>query len=268
MNEQLITKLVDGCISGASRLVFASLVLIIGFKLTKVIVNLMGKSKGFQKIDPGASSFLQSFIKIVLKVVVILSAAGILGVPMTSFITILGSAGVAIGLALQGSLTNIAGGLIILLFKPFNVGDTITAGDITGVVSSIGAFYTKILTFDNQVVVIPNGTISNQTLINVSDCDTRRVDITFSVGYECDHNKVKEVLLNVAKNHPKVLSDPEPMARLTQHGDSALDFTYRVWCKTEDYWDVYFDMEEMVKEEFDKNNISIPYPQLDVHIDK
>lgn len=266
--EKTLEKFITLCTDGAIKIVFALLVLIIGFKVVKIVAGCMAKSRALEKIDPAVRTFLMSFIKIMLKIIIVISAAGILGVPMTSFITILGSAGVAIGLALQGSLSNIAGGLIILIFKPFNVGDFIDFSDGAGVVKSIGIFYTKIVTGDNKLIIVPNGAITNQSLVNASGCDERRVDFTFSTGYECDVEKVKEILLSIAQNHDKIKSTPAPVARLMNHGESSLDFAFRVWCDSADYWDVYFDVEEQVKQEFDKNGISIPYPQMDVHVVK
>lgn len=266
MNEKLFEKLISMSTEAASKLLFTLLILIIGFRVVKLISGLMRKSKGLEKLDPGVKTFLVSFSNILLKIIVIISAAGVLGIPMTSFITILGSAGVAIGLALQGSLSNIAGGLIILIFKPFTIGDVISFSDVSGTVESIGIFYTKIITVDNKRIVVPNGSITNQSLTNFSSFPNRRVDFTFCTGYDSDVAKVKEILISVAESHPDVLKEPAPLARLVNHGDSSLEFAFRVWCKTEAYWDVYFDIEEAVKAEFDKNSIEIPYPQMDVHV--
>ena len=264
--EATLGKIAEICADSAIKIVFALIVLVVGFKLVKFVAGCMAKSRVLEKIDPAVRTFCLSTVKILLKIIIVISAAGILGVPMTSVITILGSAGVAIGLALQGSLSNIAGGLIILIFKPFTVGDFIDCADGAGTVSSIGIFYTKIITPDNKLIIVPNGTITNQSLTNATGCNERRVDFTFSVGYECDIEKVKAILISIAENHEKVKKDPAPLARLQKHGESSLDFVFRVWCKSEDYWDVYFDVEEQVKQEFDKNGISIPYPQMDVHM--
>lgn len=268
MSEKMLEKFAAAVTGVASRLIFAVLILIIGFKLAAFLVKLMRKSKGMDRLDPGVKTFVTSFCSVLMKIIVIISAAGVLGIPMASFVAILGSAGVAIGLALQGSLSNIAGGLIILLFKPFNVGDFISFGDVSGSVESIGIFYTRVITADNRRIVVPNGSLTNQSLANASSFKTRMVDLTVSAGYECDVEKVKEVLLGIAKNHPDALESPEPVAGLKNHGESSLDFAFRVWCPSEKYWSVYFDLEEQVKAEFDKNGISIPYPQMDIHMIK
>ena len=266
MTVAMLQRFAEWITNAAGKLLFAALILIIGFKVAALLVKLLKKSRGIGMLDPGVSTFITSFCSILLKIIVIISAAGVLGIPMASFIAILGSAGVAIGLALQGSLSNIAGGLIILLFKPFNVGDFISFGDTLGTVESIGIFYTRIITPDNRRVVVPNGSLTNQSLVNASSFKTRMVDITVSAGYESDIEKVKQVLLSIAEKHPDVLSDPAPAARLKNQGESSLDFAFRVWCASEKYWNVYFDLEEQIKNEFDKNNISIPYPQMDIHM--
>lgn len=253
----------------AGKLIFGAIVLIAGFKISKFLIKLFTKGKVFSSLDPAVQSFLKSFISIALKAVVIITAAGVVGVNMASFITILGSMAVAIGLSLQGSLSNIAGGLIILIFKPFKIGDFITVDGESGIVTEIGIFYTHLTTGDNRKIIIPNSVVSNDKLINASEQDKRRIDINVTVGYEIDIEKVKKILLEIANSHPKVIKEPDlPMARLANHGDSALEFVFRSWCKSEDYWDVKFDMMESIKREFDANNISIPYPQLDVHLEK
>ena len=191
----------------------------------------------------------------------------ILGIPTTSFITALASCGVAIGLALQGALGNLAGGIMILIFKPFKIGDYITTASNSGTVSNITIMYTVLKTPDNKVITIPNGTLTNSVIENYSSSDKRRVDLVFTTAYDCDIDKVREILLAAANGHAKVLHEPEPFARLTKHGDSSLEYTMRVWCNADDYWDVNFDLIETVKRDFDANGISIPYPQMDVHID-
>ncbi|MBQ8000922.1 MAG: mechanosensitive ion channel [Ruminococcus sp.] len=250
------------------KLLVAIVVLVVGIKLVKVFVKFIKTSKKLDKLDDSLRSFLGSFSSIMLYFVLIITVAMILGVPATSFITILASCGVAIGLALQGSLSNFAGGLMILLFKPFKVGDFIEASGECGTVVEISVVYTVILTGDNKRITIPNGALTNSVIENYSSEELRRVDMTFCTGYECDIEKTKKVIAEVIAAHPMALKDPEPFVRLSQHGDSALTYTVRVWCKSENYWDVNFDIMEGVKEAFDKNNISIPYPQMDVHVTK
>lgn len=265
--EQLLNTLASWAVSIASRLVLAGIVLFAGFKIAKIVLKIMDKSRGFAKIDPAVRSFAKNSASIGMKVLILLTAASILGLNMTSFITILGTVGVAVGLSLQGSLSNIAGGLIILIFKPFKIGDFITVDGSSGTVREIGIFYTHLTTVDNSKIIIPNSLVSNETLINVSEQAFRRVDINVTVSYDSDIQTVKDILLGIANSHPDVLQEPSPpLARLASHGSSALEFTFRAWCKSENYWDVKFDMLESIKNEFDSKGISIPYPQLDVHL--
>ncbi len=260
-------KIIAFCMESGVKLVVAIVVLLIGFKLIDLFGKKFKNTKFYEKLDPTARTFFRSFITIALKIVLVIAAALIVGVPMASMVAVIGSAGLAIGLALQGSLSNIAGGFIILVFKPFKVGDFITSADATGTVEAINIFYTKILTVDNKVVQVPNSVISNQTLTDYSTKDLRRVDLSFNTAYDCDFEEVKSILLKVALDNDKALKDPAPEARLNEHGASALNFMLRVWCKTDDYWAVYFDMIEGVKKAFDENKIEIPYQQIDVHVD-
>ena len=261
------TKLVDFCMESGFKLIGALLLVIIGFKLVNLFGKKMKTMKLYEKLDPTARSFMRSFIIIGLKILLVISAAIIIGIPMASMVAVIGSAGLAIGLALQGSLSNIAGGFIILVFKPFKVGDFVSTVDATGIVEAINLFYTKIVTVDNQVVMVPNSIISNQSLTDVSTKSERRVDLVFNTSYQCDVEKVKKILLDVALECPLALKDPEPMARLNEHGVNSLGFVLRVWCKNEDYWTVYFNLMENVKKSFDENGIKIPYQQLDIHVD-
>ncbi|MBE7020029.1 MAG: mechanosensitive ion channel [Ruminococcaceae bacterium] len=248
------------------KLIGAVIVLFVGVKLIKFIKKFIKKSPKLNKLDDGVRSFLASFSVIALYIVLFITVAMMLGIPTTSFITALASCGVAIGLAMQGSLSNFAGGLMILLFKPFKAGDFIDAGGTLGTVTDITVVYTVLTTADNKVITIPNGTLTNSIIINYSKKDTRRVDLTFDASYSSDIDKVKEIIEGVVNSHELVLSDPEPMIKLSAHNASALTYTVRVWCKASDYWTVHFDLLETVKKEFDKNNIEIPFPQMDVHV--
>ena len=196
----------------------------------------------------------------------VVTVGGIMGVPMASVVAAIASAGVAIGLALQGALSNLAGGIMILLFRPFRLDDYIEAGDYAGTVTDVGIFYTVLRTPDNKVVTIPNGTIMSESVVNYSVMDTRRVEIVVSVAYGSDIEQVKQILLGVATAHELVLTDPAPFARLAEHGDSSLDFKLRVWVKSADYWTVHFDLLETVEGRLAEAGIEIPYNQLDVHI--
>ncbi len=264
--SMLSSALISFATTYAIKIVAAIVVLVVGFKITKTVVKAMKKSKALSHMDDGVRTFLTSFTSIALKVFVVISVIAILGFPMTSVITVLGSAGVAIGLALQGSLSNIAGGIIVLIFKPYNVGDFITSNGISGTVEEIGIFYTKIITADNRRIVVPNAAISNQTIENANAKSTRRVDFEFTCGYDDNLETVKKILTDIATTHPLTLDIPAPEVHLSKYGDSAVSFVVRVWCNTPDYWTVNFDITEKVKQEFDKNNISIPYPQMDIHI--
>lgn len=249
------------------KLISALIILFIGSKLIKFCKKWIKNSPRLDKVDMGVRTFLGSFLGIALYAVLFISTAMILGIPTTSFVTALASCGVAIGLALQGALGNVAGGIMILIFKPFKVGDYITTSSTSGTVSNITIMYTMLTTPDNKVITIPNGTLTNSVIENYSAVEKRRVDINFTTAYDCDIDTVKNILLDVAQSHQMVHKDPAPFARLTNHGDSALEYTLRIWCNAENYWDVKFDLLETVKKEFDKQGISIPYPQMDVHID-
>lgn len=251
-----------------AKLIAAILVLFIGLKLIKLIKKWIKNSRSLDKLDMGVRTFFSSFAGIALYILLFSTIAMILGIPTTSFITALASCGVAIGLALQGALSNLAGGMMILIFKPFLVGDYINTVSASGTVSKITIMYTVLTTPDNKVITVPNGILTNSVVENFSSQDVRRVDLTFSASYDSDTEEVKKVLMSVIEKHEKILPDPAPLARLMKHGNSSLDYVVRVWCNKDDYWDVYFDITEAVKSEFDKNGISIPFPQLDVHIDK
>ena len=241
-------------------------VLIIGFKIVKVVVDKIGRGKAFQKMDASVQSFLKSAIKVVLYAAIVSSAAIIWGIPTTSFMTVFASAGVAVGLALQGSLSNLAGGIMILLFKPFKVGDYIEGAGVAGTVIDITVVYTKLTTNDNKVVVIPNGALTNANVTDYSTMPTRRVDLTISTDYRDDIDKVRGVILDVISRNEMVKTEPEPFVRLIKHNESSLDYTVRVWTDTANYWNVYFDLTEDIKKAFDANGISIPFKQLDLMI--
>lgn len=255
----------DGINAGV-KLIVGVLVIIIGFKLINKISNKFLKFAELKSIDVTLVKFLKSFINISLKCLLLLVIiGGYWDIELTGFAAILASAGVAIGLALQGSLSNFAGGFIILFLRPFKVGDYIQAAGFEGTVEQIGVFYTNLATVDNKLVMIPNGTLSNGSLINYTAKETRRVDLVFSVGYDTEILKVRRVLKDIVDKHNLILSKPEPFIGLVEHNASSLDFAVRVWVKTEDYWTVYFDLLETVKNRFDEENIEIPYPQMDLH---
>ena len=261
--DNLLEQTAPFCI----KLVFALIVLIGGLVLTRLLVKLLKKSHGINRLEKSALGFIISFTKISLNVLVIISAAMILGFPAASVVTVLASAGMAIGLAMQGALSNLAGGIILVIFKPFKVGDYIKTNGNEGTVTDISVFYTTLTMLDNRCVTLPNGTLTNSVIENRTANDMRRIDLTFSVAYSSDIDKVRAVLLDAAKNDEKVLAEPEPIAVLEQQNKSSVDFTLRAWCKTDDYLDTYYRLNEQVKLDFDENKIEIPFEQLDVHID-
>ena len=264
--ETFVDTIIEFCTTSGVKLIAAILIIAVGFRVVRFISNTFKKSKLYERLDAIIRSFMLSAIGILLKLLLVITAAATLGVPMTSMIAIIGSAGLAVGLALQGSLSNIAGGFIIMIFKPFFVGDYISVGKYEGVVHSISIFYTKIYTLDNKKIMIPNSVISNESLTDYTALPTRRVDLKFSAAYSSDIDEVKRLLQRVAQRHELVLKEPPPLIRLAEHDSSSLNFVLKVWCKTDDYWTVYYDIIENVKKEFDINGIEIPFPQLDVHM--
>jgi len=242
------------------------IVFFVGRFLIKKAIIITEKVFERENVDKSLHRFLLSLIKVGLQALLIVTIASMLGAEMTSFVAIIGSAGLAVGLALQGSLSNFAGGVLILVLRPFKVGDFIEAAGHAGTVNEIQLFYTILKTPDNKNIIIPNSTLSNGSMVNYSANATRRVDFKFGVGYESDINKVKEVLNKIANEHELVLKDPVHQIALSEHGNSSINFIFRVWCNAENYWTIYFDIMEKVKVEFDKEEINIPYPQMDVHM--
>lgn len=248
------------------NLVVSLILLIVGWKLINLLSKKMKEGKIFGRMEPTTRSFLRSFISIALKILLVITIAAILGIPMTSMVAVLGSCGLAIGLALQGSLSNIAGGFILTMFKPFVVGDYIKSGEHEGTVRAINIFYTKIVTLDNKIIVIPNSQVSDSALIDYSAFDKRRIEIDIGVAYHEDSDVVRQALIDAACSYEKVLTDPAPEAVITGFDDSAVSYQLRIWCSTDEYWDVRFTVTERVKKVFDERNIHIPFPQVDVHI--
>ena len=264
--DQLVDKLVEFATTTGFKLLAVILIVIIGMKAIKWMKKWIRTSEKLDKIDSSLRSFAVSFLSVVGYALLFVTALMILGVPATSFVAVLTTCAAAIGLALQGSLSNFAGGIMILLFKPFKVGDYIEAAGESGTVSEISVVYTELLTLDNKRITIPNGTLTNSVIENYSSEDLRRVDLTFNTSYDCDIETVKRVIKKVIDSNPMALKNPEPFIRLSAHNDSALTYTVRIWCKNADYWDVNFDTIENVKKAFDENGIKIPYNQLDVHV--
>ena len=250
------------------KLIGAIVVLIVGLWVIKAIMKGIRKTMEKRDMDESLKPFLLSMISMLLKIMLVISVLTMLGIQMTSFIAILGAAGLAVGMALSGTLQNFAGGVMILIFKPFKVGDFIEAQGYMGAVKEIQIFITILTTPDNKTVVIPNGGLSTGSLINYSAEPTRRVDWSFGIAYGDDFDKAKDVILNMLKTDERILTDPEPFVALGEMADSSVNITTRAWVKGEDYWGVFFDMNEKYYKEADKHGLSIPFPQLDVHMDK
>jgi small conductance mechanosensitive channel len=250
------------------RLLGALIVLVIGLWIVKLLVRSSQRLMDKSKLDVSLTTFLKSMIDILLKVLLIISVMGMMGIQMTSFIAILGAAGLAVGMALSGTLQNFAGGVMILIFKPFKVGDFINAQGYSGVVKEIRIFVTVLTTPDNKTIFIPNGPLSNGSLTNFSTQPNRRVDWTFGIAYGDDYDKAKAMLLDMMKEDKRILTDPEPFVALGELADSSVNLTVRAWVKAADYWGVYFDMNEKFYKNADQFGLSIPFPQMDVHLDK
>ncbi len=261
----LVKKAADRLPGIAGKLLIMIILLIVWPKIIHCLLNAYHKVLTKKKVDPLFESFTSSIIKTVLYIVLFFIVIGIAGVQAASLVTVLGTAGLAIGLALQGSLSNLAGGVLILFFKPFTKGDLISSGGVDGIVDKIQILYTTLVTPDNKVVIIPNSQLANGTITNITKKPIRRLDLMFSVSYDTPIDKVKEILHKVVEAQPTVLKDKEPTIRLSVHNASSLDFICRVWVKKQDYWATNFDLMEAVKNEFDKNNIEIPYNKLDIY---
>ncbi|MEL0644203.1 mechanosensitive ion channel domain-containing protein [Olleya sp. Ti.3.14] len=242
------------------KMLAAIAIWIIGAFVIKQVLRALKKLMLVRNYDESLQKFLLNLLRWVLKIVLIIVVLGTLGVETTSFAAILAAAGLAIGLALQGSLANFAGGVLIMLFKPFKIGDLIEAQGQVGVVKEIQIFTTKLTGLSNREIIIPNGSLSNGNIINFSTEGTRRVDLVFGVGYESDIKKTKAVLMSVLTANPKILQTPEPTVNVLELADSSINFAVRPWCKAEDYWAVYFETTEQTKEALDAAGIDIPYP--------
>ncbi len=248
------------------KLALAIFTLIMGLWVIKVFVKAFGRTMERSEVDVSLQKFLSTLVGILFRILLVISVASMVGIKMTSFIAILGAAGLAVGLALQGSLANFAGGVLILLFKPYKAGDFIDAQGYLGTVNQIQVFNTILKTPDNKTVILPNGGLSNSSITNFSTEPTRRVDMTFGISYSDDIKETKDLLTKVIEDESRILKDPSPMVVVSELADSSVNLAVRVWCKTSDYWGVYFDMHEKVKLSFDKQGVSIPFPQRDVHV--
>ncbi len=271
--EEFLTKLWEGlgqfAINYGFTILGTLLMLILGPIIIKWVLKLIKRGKKFSTLDVNTQTLIMDLVKVALYVLLVALIAINLGTDGAAIAAAITSCGLAIGLALQGSLSNCAGGIMILVFKPFHVGDFIEANGQSGTVKDIGVFYTVLHTPDNKVVTMPNGSLSNAVVVDYSVNEIRRVDLKISVAYNTDIDLVKDTLLDLAAAHELVIhDDPDhaPFVRLGEHADSALVFNFRVWVKASDYWTTYFDLLELSKQIFDVRGISIPYPQIDVHM--
>jgi len=266
--SEYIKMLSDYATQYGLRLLGAIVVLIIGLWIIKILGRSSQRLMNKGNIDASLSSFLKSLIDIILKVLLIITVMGMMGIQMTSFIALLGAAGLAVGMALSGTLQNFAGGVMILIFKPFKVGDFITTQGYSGTVKEIRIFVTVLTTPDNKTIFIPNGPLSNGSLTNFSTQPRRRVSWTFGIAYGDNYDKAKEMLMGMMKEDKRILSNPEPFVALGELADSSVNLTVKSWVKATDYWDVYFDMNEKFYKNADKFGLSIPFPQMDIHLNK
>jgi small conductance mechanosensitive channel len=261
----MMERLADWSVEFAPSLVGALLTLIIGLWLARLLTRGVRAMLGRAKVDEALTQFLGNLVYYALVALVLVAAAGKLGVQTTSFVAVLGAAGLAVGFALQGSLGNLAAGVMILLFRPFRVGDFIEAGGQMGTVKEMGVFATTLATPDNRKVIMPNSAITGGSIVNFSAYDTRRVEVVFGIAYDDDIDKARGIIQDVISKDARILADPEPAVVVGELADSSVNFKTRVWTRTADYWGVHFDLIEQVKLAFDANDVTIPFPQRDVH---
>ncbi|MGJ8620569.1 MAG: mechanosensitive ion channel family protein [Methylophilaceae bacterium] len=266
--EMIMNKAVELALVYGPKLVAAIVVLIIGLWVIKGVTRGVRTAMDTKNIDPSLKPFVVSIVNVLLKVMLVISVLGMLGIQMTSFIAVLGAAGLAIGLALSGTLQNFAGGVMILLLKPFKVGDFIDTQDYLGKVSAIKVFNTVLLTPDNKTIIIPNGELSNKAITNFSTQEQRRVDWTIGVGYGDDVDKARQVIQKLIDQESRILKDPAVLIAVSELADSSVNFAVRAWVMAGDYWPVYYEMNENVYKTFAKEGLNIPFPQMDVHLHK
>lgn len=266
ISEETITLLQGYLAEYGLKVLAAIAILIVGRIVAKIVRKLVEKLMTKAKTDPMIIGFVSSLTYIAMMAFVVLAALGQLGIETTSFIAILGAAGLAIGLALQGSLSNFAAGFLMIIFRPFKVGDFIEGAGVSGVVENIHMFTTTLRTGDNKTIIIPNASLSNDNIVNYSAKETRRVDLTVGAAYDADIKHVKTVLDSIIQADDRIKAEPAPLIAVSELGDNSVNFVVRVWVNTSDYWGVYFDTTEAVKVRFDEENIGIPYPTRDVHL--
>ena len=265
---EFFQNMLNAILGAIPTIILAVIVLVVGLILCKLALKLISKGLDRTKIDLTVNNFVKQCCKIVLYVLLITVVLSMLGIPATSVVTVIGTAGVAVGLALQSSLSNVAGGIMLMINKPFKIGDYITVAGTEGTVKQITILYTRLDSATNQAIFVPNGQVSNATVVNNNGNNSRRVDLQFSISYNDDYEKARQTALEVLKRNEKVLTDPAPTVNMLEHGASAIILAVRPWCRPEDYWDVYFSVTEEIRAAFIAGGISIPYEQLDVHVIK
>ena len=271
MNEKFLDyldKAYDFIVVYGMKILIAIIVLIIGLWIIKRVVRTTNRIMEKRDVNVSLRGFLKSLVSILLKILLLISIAEMIGLKTTSFIAILGAAGLAVGLALQGTLSNFAGGVMILLFKPFKVGDLIVSQGHLGTVKEIHIFVTVLLTPENKTVILPNAAVSGNDIVNYTTEGLIRVDMNFGISYSSNIKTAKDTLMNILVNHPKVLKDPAPFVGVKELADSSVNLAVRPYTKPEDYWTVYFDVYEAGKLALDKAGVTIPFPQMDVHLNK
>ena len=264
--ENIVAKIWELLTIYGLKVLAAIAVLILGRWVAKGLTGFTEKIMNKRQVDPTVVSFVANMTYIGLLVFVVLAALGQLGIQTTSFIAVIGAAGLAIGLALQGSLSNFAAGFLMIIFRPFKVGDFIEGAGVAGTVEKIQIFTTQLKTPDNKTIIIPNAKLSGDNIVNFSAKGTRRVDMVFGIGYGDDMDKARKIITDVIDNDHRVLKDPPPKIAVLALGDSSVDFAVRPWVKVSDYWDLWFDVTETIKKRFDADGVSIPFPQRDVHV--
>lgn len=262
----MLEKYTDLAVTYGIKIIIAAIILVVGIYIAKWLKKLVVKVMAKKDMDVAVTGFVSSLAYYALLAFVVITALSQVGVQTASFVAVLGAAGLAIGLALQGSLSNFAAGVLILIFKPFRLGDFVEIAGVQGSVSNIQVFTTELLTPDNKSVIVPNSQAMNGTITNYSSRDTRRIDLEVGIGYSDDIDKAKTVLNSIISDNPKVLPQPECTIAVLALADSSVNFAVRPWVKTSDYWDVFFELNETIKKRFDEENISIPFPQQDINI--
>jgi small conductance mechanosensitive channel len=264
--ERLVDQVRNLTVKFGMNIVAALVILVIGIWAARIIRKYIGKALQKRNIDKTLITFLLNLLYFLLLTVVVLASLGQLGIETTSFIAILGAAGLAVGLALQGSLANFASGVLLIIFRPFEVEDFVKIADEEGFVEKIHIFTTQIKTFDNRTIIIPNSTVTSGKIINYTSKDIRRVDLSIGISYGDNIKTAINAIMALCSSHPKVLQDPAPYVGVVEYGDSSINLTVRPWCKTGDYWDVFFEINKQMKSALDEKGITIPFPQRDVHL--